>query len=107
SVTHRPPIRSDASKIAILRPAAVSLRAAAMQAAPAPTITTSTSAGAAATRMLGAANAAADAARKERRLNRFMVSERLAESRYIAENNGTSQTLWLTIPQPITEPMNR
>ncbi len=72
SVKQRPPTRSVASKSISLRPAAAMRRAAAMPAAPAPTMTTSMplEAGSASA---GCAATATDDARNERRLNEIMT----------------------------------
>jgi hypothetical protein len=72
SVKQRPPTRSVASKIAGFRPAAAMRRAAAIPAAPAPTMTTSVllEAGIASA---GCAATATDEARNERRLNAIMA----------------------------------
>ena len=60
-----------------LRPAAENRRAAAMPAAPAPTMTTSKSTDGEGLPSAGAATLAVEAARKVRRLKRFMVGDLL------------------------------
>jgi hypothetical protein len=75
SVKQRPPTRPDASSITNRRPEAAIRRAAAIPAAPAPTITTSVSPEAGKAASAGEATVAAERARKERRFNRAMVSE--------------------------------
>ena len=79
SVTQRPPMWSAASISTNFRPAAAIRRAAAIPAAPAPTMTTSVGVAPAAPapNAAGAASAA-EAARNERRLIRDMVSKLLA-----------------------------
>ena len=83
SVTQRPPMRSAASINMNFRPAVVSRRAAAIPAAPAPTITTSVAVepGPPAPNAIAGAASAAEAARKERRLTRGMVSKFLLRGR--------------------------
>src|SRR5260370_24526188 len=67
SVKQRPPQRSLASRTTNLRPAAATRRAAAMPAAPAPTIKTSKSGRAAGAASTGAAATATEPARNARR----------------------------------------
>src|SRR5262245_36908713 len=81
SVIQRPPTRSEASISRKLRPAAETRRAAAIPAEPAPTITTSKSTDGDGAAIAGAATVAAEAARNERRLKRFMVGEWLFRRR--------------------------
>ena len=85
-VTQRPPIRSLASSRTNRRLAAAMRRAAAMPAAPAPTIATSRSAPLCARTTDGAATTAAETARNERRLSPDMVSDRLLEADRMPEH---------------------
>ena len=87
SVTQRPPMRSLASSSAKRRPAAATLRAAAMPAAPAPTIATSTSPEAETrAERRRRRRARAEPAMKLRRLS-DMVSKMFAARRNIARSN--------------------
>src|SRR5215210_3051608 len=87
SVTHRPPTRSLASISAKRRPAAATLRAAAMPAAPAPTIATSVSPEADTAPSAGADASAAETAMKFRRL-RVMVSRLFPCAATLPERRG-------------------